>query len=209
MAVYAIEFAARRRLEDPKPDLTTLVLDGDFGGEAMSDVDFGSFFVQLVTAGNDTTKTMLSSGLVALLAHPTSSPAVRADPSLIPVRSRRSCAGPTRSTTSAAPPPGPWSSAAWRSPRATRWRCTTSASGTRSCSMTRSGLTCTAPNPHLSFGIAEALLPGVHLARLEGRCSSRSCWPRSDIALAGDPVRLRSNLNNSFKRVPVHLGPRH
>ena len=26
----------------------------------MSDVDFGSFFVQLVTAGNDTTKTMLS-----------------------------------------------------------------------------------------------------------------------------------------------------
>ncbi len=27
----------------------------------MSDLDFGSFFVQLVTAGNDTTKTMLSS----------------------------------------------------------------------------------------------------------------------------------------------------
>ena len=27
----------------------------------MSDIEFGSFFVQLVTAANDTTKTMLSS----------------------------------------------------------------------------------------------------------------------------------------------------
>ena len=36
----------------------------------MTDIEFGSFFVQLVTAGNDTTRTMLSSGLLALLQHP-------------------------------------------------------------------------------------------------------------------------------------------
>src|SRR5690606_1288894 len=84
MAMYAIEFAAGRRLEPPREDLTTLILDGDFGGQPMDDVDFGSFFVQLVTAGNDTTKTMLSSGLLALLQHPDQLAELRADPSLIP-----------------------------------------------------------------------------------------------------------------------------
>src|SRR4051794_25741895 len=70
MAMYAIEFAARRRAEPPREDLTTLILGTEFGGQLMTDIDFGSFFVQLVTAGNDTTKTMLSSGLLALLQHP-------------------------------------------------------------------------------------------------------------------------------------------
>src|SRR5205807_308011 len=56
----------------------------EFGDGPMSDVDFGSFFVQLVTAGNDTTKTMLSSGLHALLTHPDQMADVRADRSLIP-----------------------------------------------------------------------------------------------------------------------------
>ena len=50
----------------------------------MTDVDFGSFFVQLVTAGNDTTKTMLSSGLLALLEHPDQLAELRADRSLLP-----------------------------------------------------------------------------------------------------------------------------
>src|SRR3954469_374362 len=57
MAMYAIEFAARRRNEPPREDLTSVILESDYGGSKMSDVDFGSFFVQLVTAGNDTTKT--------------------------------------------------------------------------------------------------------------------------------------------------------
>ena len=83
MAMYAIEFAGRRRLEEPREDLTTLLLETDFNGTYMSDLDFGSFFVQLVTAGNDTTKTMLSSGLRALLDHPDQLAALRADPTLI------------------------------------------------------------------------------------------------------------------------------
>src|SRR3954466_3348714 len=82
MAMYAIEFAARRRGEPPREDLTSVILESEFDGAPMSDIDFGSFFVQLVTAGNDTTKTMLSSGLLALLEHPDQLAALRADPSL-------------------------------------------------------------------------------------------------------------------------------
>ncbi|HEV8296267.1 MAG TPA: hypothetical protein VGQ20_03190, partial [Acidimicrobiales bacterium] len=70
MAKYAMQFAAKRRLDPPREDLTTLILESEFGGKFMTDADFGSFFVQLVTAGNDTTKTMLSSGVLALLMHP-------------------------------------------------------------------------------------------------------------------------------------------
>jgi hypothetical protein len=70
MALYAIDFATRRRSEPPRDDLASLILAGNFGDGPMSEIEFGSFFVQLVTAGNDTTKTMLSSGLQALLSHP-------------------------------------------------------------------------------------------------------------------------------------------
>src|SRR4029453_14786019 len=84
MAMYAIELAATRRAEEPREDLTSIILGSDFGGQPMSAIDFGSFFVQLVTAGNDTTKTMLSSGLLALLQHPDQLALVREAPALIP-----------------------------------------------------------------------------------------------------------------------------
>jgi cytochrome P450 len=84
MAMYAIELAANRRQGDHTDDLTTAILEADFGGQPMSDIEFGSFFVQLVTAGNDTTKGMLGSGLLTLLRHPEQLSALRADPTLIP-----------------------------------------------------------------------------------------------------------------------------
>ena len=126
MAMYAIEFAADRRSQPPREDLTTLILESEFAGAPMTDVDFGSFFVQLVTAGNDTTKTMLSSGLHALVQHPEQLAELRADPSAdARARSRKSCVGPTRCTTSGAPPRPTPNCTVWPSRPATRWRCTT------------------------------------------------------------------------------------
>jgi cytochrome P450 len=63
-----------------------------------------------------------------------------------------------------------------------------------------------APNPHLAFGIAEHFCLGVHLARLEGRVFFEellATFPH--IELNGEPVHLRSNLNNAYKRLPVSL----
>lgn len=209
MAMYAIEFAARRRTEEPRPDLTTLVLDGDFDGEPMSDVDFGSFFVQLVTAGNDTTKTMLSSGLLALLEHPDQLAALRADPSLVPgaVEEILRWANPlhyfrrtaTTDTTlggaeiAAGDKVAMYYTAANRDPDVF--------ADPHRFDITRH------PNPHLSFGIAEHFCLGVHLARLEGRVFFTELLAAfDDIELCGEPVRLRSNLNNSYKVLPVRLG---
>jgi len=208
MAMYAIELAAARRAEPPREDLTTLILEADFGGQPMSDVDFGSFFVQLVTAGNDTTKTMLSSGLLALLQHPDQLSDLRADPSLVPsaVEEILRWANPLhyfRRTATAH----------------TRLHGVEIAAGDKVAmhytaanrddevfddaqrfDIRRS------PNPHLSFGIGEHFCLGVHLARLEGRVFFEELIARfADIELVGDPVRLRSNLNNSYKRLPVRL----
>jgi cytochrome P450 len=208
MAMYAIEFAARRRLEEPRPDLTTLVLDGDFDGVAMSDIDFGSFFVQLVTAGNDTTKTMLSSGLLALLQHPDQLREVRDDPSLVagaveeilrwanPLHYFRRTA--TTDTELSGTPIAAGDKVAMYYTSANRDESVFAES--QAFDIHR------APNPHLSFGIAEHFCLGVHLARLEGRVFFEellAAFPH--IELAGDPVRLRSNLNNSYKRLPVRL----
>lgn len=213
MAMYAIEFATARRTAvaegaEPPADLTTLILEGDFGGEPMSEFDFGSFFVQLVTAGNDTTKTMLSSGLLALVRHPEQMAALRADSSLLPgaVEEILRWANPLhyfRRTAAEA----------------------TVISGTEIAAGEKVAMYYTAanrdpevfddpdtfdigrhPNPHLSFGIAEHFCLGVHLARLEGRVFFEELLSEFDtIELTGDPVRLRSNLNNGLKQLPVRL----
>ncbi len=62
------------------------------------------------------------------------------------------------------------------------------------------------PNPHLSFGIAEHFCLGVHLARFEGRVFFEELLATfPTIELTGDPVRVRSNLNNALKVLPIRL----
>jgi cytochrome P450 len=208
MAMYAIDLAAKRRAEEPREDLTSVILGSDFGGEPMSDVDFGSFFVQLVTAGNDTTKTMLSSGLLALLQHPDQLAALRADPGLT--------AGAVEEVLR------------WANPLHYFRRTATADTelrGTKIAAGDKVSMVYTSanrdedvfadpqrfdirrdPNPHLSFGIAGHFCLGVHLARLEGRVFFEELLAHfPTIELTGEPVRIRSNLNNGLKRLPVSL----
>jgi cytochrome P450 len=62
------------------------------------------------------------------------------------------------------------------------------------------------PNPHLSFGVAQHFCLGVHLARLEGRVfldELLTAFPT--IEQTGEARRIRSNLNNGLKSLPVRL----
>jgi cytochrome P450 len=211
MAAYAMSFAAARRREEPRPDLTTVLLNGDFGGHVMTDADFGSFFVQLVGAGNDTTKTMTTSGVVALLQHPDQLAELRADPGLT--------AGAVEEILRWANPIHYMRRTAMED---TRLGGTPIAAGQKVAmyytSANRDEAVFTDPqrfdirrhpNPHLSFGIAEHFCLGVHLARLEGRVFFEELLDAFDtIELTGEPVRLRSNLNNAYRQVPIRLGCR-
>ena len=208
MAVYAMAFAARRRTMPPQEDLTDVLLGSHFDGRLMTDVDFGRFFVQLVTAGNDTTRTMLSSGLLALLQHPDQMEAVRRRPEMMPamVEEVLRWANPLHyfrrtamaDTEIAGQPVAAGDKVAMIYTSANRDEAVFD--DPQTFDITRN------PNPHLSFGIGTHFCLGVHLARLEGRVFFEELLARFDhMELAGEPRRQRSNLNNALKSLPVRL----
>jgi cytochrome P450 len=208
MAVYAIQFAQRRRVEEPAPDLTSIILGTEFAGHLMDDIEFGTFFVQLVTAGNDTTKTMLASGLLALLQHPDQLQELRDDPGLIPgaVEEILRWANPLHYFRRTAIADTELRGKQIRTGDKVAMYYTSANRDEDLFDDSQAFDIHRRPNPHLSFGIAEHHCLGVHLARLEGRVFFEELLSRfSAIELVGTPVRVRSNLNNGFKRVPVTL----
>jgi cytochrome P450 len=207
MAMYAIALAQERRAE-AADDLMSYMLACEVDGHAMSDIEFGSFFVQLVTAGNDTTRTMLSSGLLALLDHPDQLAELRVDPTLIPgaVEEILRWANPLhyfRRTASEATEVGgraigPGEKLAMVYTSANR--------DARVFPDPHRFDIHRDPNPHLSFGTGEHFCLGVHLARLEGRVFFEELFASyPTIELVGEPRRQRSNLNNALKALPVRL----
>jgi len=208
MAMYAMQFAAERRRLPPQGDLTDVLLGSEFDGQLMDDIGFGRFFVQLVTAGNDTTRTMLSSGMLTLLSHPEQLAAARSDPALLPgaVEEILRWANPlhyfrrtaTADTSLAGVDISAGDKVAMLYTSANRDEAVFS--DPHSFDIRRD------PNPHLAFGIGPHFCLGVHLARLEGRvffAETLARWP--EIELAGEPQRQRSNLNNSLKSLPLRL----
>ena len=209
MAMYAYQHAVSRRQEEPREDLTSLILAGNFGDGPLDDIQFASFFVQLVTAGNDTTKTMLSSGTEALLAHPEQLADLRADRSLVggaveeilryanPLHYFRRTA--LQDTELAGVPIATGDKVAMMYTSANRDE-EVFGETAQQFDIRRS------PNPHLSFGFAQHFCLGVHLARLEGRVFFDELLNTfSTIEQTGPSRRIRSNLNNGLKHLPVHL----
>ena len=206
--MYAIEFAGRRRPQPPREDLTTLILEPSSPAPPMSDVDFGSFFVQLVTAGNSTTKTMLSP------LHPSCSTPI-SWPSCGPIVLSP---GPSRSPAVGQPAPllPPHGDGRHRAPRR-RDRGGRQGGDVLHVGQPRRGRVRRPrafdirrhPNPHLSFGIAEHDRLGVHLARLEGRRSSMSSSPptrrSSSWATLSVPARTSTTPSSTYRS--GRLGP--
>jgi cytochrome P450 len=210
MAMYAIAFAQKRRSEPPREDLASLILAGNFGDGPMSEIEFGSFFVQLVVAGNDTTKTMLSSGLLALLDHPDQLAELRADRSLIPgaVEEVLRWANPLHYFRRTATADTEIRGIPIREgDKVAMWYTSANRDEEVFDDPQRFDVH-RRPNPHLSFGIAQHFCLGVHLARLEGRVFFEELLKTfSGIELTGEPRRIRSNLNNGLKHLPVRLQP--
>jgi cytochrome P450 len=208
MAIYGMQHAARRREEEPREDLTTFLLTESFAGAPMSDVDFGIFFVQLVTAGNDTTQTMLSSGLLALLQHPDQLADLRADPSLIPaaVEEILRWANPLHYFRRTATADTELHGVPIKAGDKVAMYYTSANRDEDVFTVPHRFDIRRVPNRHLSFGTAEHFCLGAHLARLEGRVFLEELLAGlGSIELTGEPVRVRSNLNNALKRLPVHL----
>src|SRR5437016_7875766 len=59
-----------RKLTEPGDDITSKLMHADVEGEALTTQEFGSFFILLVVAGNETTRNAISHGMKALTDHP-------------------------------------------------------------------------------------------------------------------------------------------
>ena len=209
MLAYAIAWAARRRAEPRRDDIRSLLLETTFDGRAMTDLEFGSFFLQLVTAGNDTTRTLISTGIVELLRRPDQLAVLRADRSLVPnaveeilrycnpVHAMRRTA--TVDTEVAGQRIAEGDKVAIHFTSANRDEAVFD--DPQAFDIRRS------PNPHLSFGIGTHFCLGAHVARLSARVfleEALDAW--RSVELAAEPARIRSNLTNGLRRVPVRLG---
>ncbi len=69
MFAYATELIARKRAH-PADDLATRLLNAEVEGRRLTDPEFLLFFLLLIDAGGDTTRNLLSTGLLALTDNP-------------------------------------------------------------------------------------------------------------------------------------------
>ena len=69
MFAYAQALGEDRRA-NPRDDITSVLMHAEVDGDRLTTQEFGSFFILLVVAGNETTRNAISHGMKALTDHP-------------------------------------------------------------------------------------------------------------------------------------------
>ena len=80
---YAAEVFVEKS-KTPADDLASQLIHAEIDGQKLDQLDFQLFFMLLVDAGGDTTRNLLSAGVLTLLEHPEQLAALRAKPELVP-----------------------------------------------------------------------------------------------------------------------------
>jgi cholest-4-en-3-one 26-monooxygenase len=83
MWAYAGQLAELRK-KDPKDDLVSVLVHAEVDGEKLSDFDFQIFFLLLAVAGNETTRNLITGGMLALMENPDQRERLMKDRSLLP-----------------------------------------------------------------------------------------------------------------------------
>jgi len=207
--MYANELAAMRK-DKSGDDLVSVLMNAEVDGHKLTELEFDLFFLLLAVAGNETTRNLISGGMLALFEHPEQWRKLCDTPELVPT--------------------GIEELLRWVSPvmhfRRTAMRDTELrgqhiregdkvvvyyVSANRDEDIFRDPFrfdVSRSPNEHIAFGIGEHYCLGSSLARLEIRLMFEEIVRRlPDITLAGQPARLRSNFINGIKRMPVRFTP--
>ncbi|MFW5417607.1 cytochrome P450 [Nocardiopsis sp. CNT-189] len=207
---YASELAGEKRRR-PAEDLMTALVQAEVDGRRLDDSELRMFFFLLVVAGNDTVRSALPGGLLALLEHPGELARLEADPSLLPSAVEEMLR--------------------WHPPVLTFRRTAvrdTELAGRRIAAGDKVVVYhCSAhfderalpdphrfdvarsPNPHLAFGDGPHLCMGAHFARMQMHAFFTELLrlahrPEPD----GPPTRLTSNFINGISHLPLRWRPR-
>ena len=209
MFMYANELVERRK-KTPRDDLVSVLMAAEVDGEKLTEVEFDSFFLLLAVAGNETTRNLISGGMLALLQHPEQRARLLADPSLMPtaVEEMLRWVSPVmyfrRTATRAAELRG---QQIREGDKLTVWYGSANRDEEIFPDAHRFDVGRT-PNDHIAFGIGHHFCLGANLARLEIQIMFEEIMRRlPDLELAGSVERLRSNFIHGIKRMPVRFTP--
>lgn len=207
MGSYGYQLAAERK-DAGGDDLISLLINQEVDGHLVNELEFASLFVQLTTAGNETTRGLISSGMYELMQHPDAYRQLAEDFSKIPLAVeemlRRSC--PLhyfrRTATTDTEINGQPIKAG---DRVVMLYSSANFDEDVFDSPMRFDIA-RDPNPHLAFGHGLHLCLGANLARLEARVFFEEFFKAfSGIEERGKPAYIRSNSIHGFKTMPVCL----
>ncbi len=201
----------RKARKHPGEDLATALLHAEVDGEHLSELEFNSFFLLLAVAGNETTRTVTTNGMLALIQHPDQRRRLIDNPELIEsgveeiLRFEPAVHYFRRTATEDVEVRG---RRIRRGEKITMWypaanRDEEVFDRPDEFDIARE------PNDHLAFGVGEHFCLGSNLARMELNVIFEELLGRiaKDIELAGPVRRLRSNFVNGVKEMRVRFEP--
>ncbi len=207
MFVY-VNGLAEDRLANPKDDLMSAILHGEVDGHRLTVFEFDTFFLLLSVAGNETTRNLISHGLLLLLEHPEALARLRANPKLIPgaIEEMLRFRSPVYSMRRTAAEDTELEGKKIRRgdkimmyyPSANRDESVFENPDVFDIERRH--------NHHLAFGVGEHFCLGTHLARIETRVMFEEMLRRmDDLEVTGPVDLLRSNLIDGVKRIPLRF----
>jgi cytochrome P450 len=204
------QMASERKGKDGT-DLISLMLRATYQGEPLDEVGFAGLFVQIAVAANETTRSLLAGGLLALVDNPDAYRALEDDHTKIPhaVEEMLRWVTPVhyfrRTATTDIELHG---KQIREGDRVVLHYTSANFDEDVFADPTRFDIT-RDPNPHLAFGWGEHFCLGARLARLEARVFFEEMFRAfRAVEVIGPVERLASNLTNTTKRIPVRLTPR-
>ncbi|WP_030607968.1 cytochrome P450 [Streptomyces sclerotialus] len=207
---YAHELARHKR-SHPADDLMTALATATVeDGRPLTEEELAMFFFLVVIAGNDTVRSALPGGVLALLDHPDAYRRLRADPGLVPsaveemlrwhppvLSFRRTAARDTELA----------GQRIARGDKVVVYHASAHFDERAFPDPYRFDITRT-PNDHLAFGQGPHVCLGAHFARMQLRIFFTQLLTRlPELQLNGPPVRLNSNFINGITHLPVRWIP--
>ena len=206
---YLSALAGARRAH-PRDDLVSAIATATIDGDLLSEAELAMFLIQLLVAGNETTRNLLSGGILALAERPEQWELLRAQPDLRP----RAIEEMLRWTT-------PVTSFLRTALTTTHLGDTTISEGDpvlmvyASANLDEAAFGPTAssfditrsPNPHVSFGVGNHFCLGAALARMEADVILEGLSHKAPtLSVAGTIERSPSTIINGIRRAELQLG---
>jgi cytochrome P450 len=195
------------RRADPRDDLISVLAQVEIEGRRLSDDELAMFLIQLLVAGNETTRNLVSGGLVALAERPADWERLRRDRALVPtaVEEMLRWTTPvisfmrtaTRNTELGGQPIREGDPVLMLYASANRDDRQFGPTADR-FDVARN------PNQHVAFGFGTHFCIGATLARIEARVLLEELLDRFEtVAVAGDVERSHSSVIAGVKRAPL------